>query len=78
MNATDPNGFVVVEFKPFDNQRERAKPYPYEVTSHEAVDYKYENNVLQYLTVKTSFLFRSIKRKTRWAIITRSTFRTKP
>lgn len=55
MNATDPNGFVVVEFKPFDNQRERAKPYPYEVTSHEAVDYKYENNVLQYLTVKTSF-----------------------
>lgn len=55
MNATDPNGFVVVEIKPFDNNRERAKPYPFEVDSKEAVDYTYDNNVLQYLTVKTSF-----------------------
>jgi len=55
VNATDPNAFVVVEFKPFDNNIERAKPYPYEVSSTEAVDYSIENNTLQHLTVKTAF-----------------------
>lgn len=53
MNATDPNGFVVVEFKPFDNTKERAKPYPFEVTAEQAVDYLFDNNVLQYLIVET-------------------------
>lgn len=52
LNATDPNAFVVVEFKPFDNNIERAKPYPYEVSSTVAVDFSTENNVLQHLIVK--------------------------
>lgn len=53
MNATDPNAFVVVEFKPFDYRYERASPYPFEVSSAQCVDYKYENQVLQHLIVKT-------------------------
>lgn len=52
-NATDPNGFVVVEFEAFDYRTERAKPYPFEVSSYEAVDYAYKNQVLQHLIVKT-------------------------
>lgn len=51
----DPNAFVVVEFKPFDYQRERAKPYPFEVFSEDAIHYRYENKVLQHLAVKTKF-----------------------
>lgn len=55
VNATDPNAFVVVEFKPFDNNIERAKPYPYEVSSVAAVDYSMDNNILQHLIVKSEF-----------------------
>lgn len=54
MNATDPNGFVVVEFKDFDYRTQRAAPYPFEVSSSQAVDYIYDNNVLQHLIVKTT------------------------
>lgn len=55
----DPNSFIVIEFQPFDNLRERAQPYPYEVFSPAAVDYRYENNVLQYLTVMNSVTLKS-------------------
>ena len=55
MNADDPNAFCVVEFGDFDNTKERAQSYPFEVTSAQAVDYKYQNNVLQYLIVETEF-----------------------
>ena len=53
INAIDPNLFIVVEFKAFDNRVERASPYPFEVSSSQAVDYSRENNILQYLVVKT-------------------------
>jgi len=52
MNATDPNAFVVVEFAAFDNNKETATPYPFEVSSRDAVDYRYDNNILQYLICK--------------------------
>lgn len=52
MNATDPNGFIVVEFEAFDYRTERAAPYPFEVSSEQAVDYTYKNSILQYLIVK--------------------------
>ena len=55
INATDPNAFIVVEFKPFDHTVERASPYPWEVTSEQAVDFEYQNNVLQHLAVQTHF-----------------------
>lgn len=56
LNATDPNAFVVTEFKPFDNRKERAQPYPFEVYSSQAVDYEYSNNVLQHLITKTEIV----------------------
>ena len=55
LNATDPNAFIVVEFSDFDNNFERASPYPFEVFSKNAVDYRYENNVLQHLIVRAEF-----------------------
>ena len=51
LNDTDPNAFVVIEWKPFE-KTDRAQPYPYEVESEEAWDYEYENNILQWLLVK--------------------------
>jgi hypothetical protein len=47
----DPNAFIVTEFDPFNNRIEKASPYPFIVSSSDAVDYKYKNNVLQYLIV---------------------------
>lgn len=51
LNMVDPNAFIVLEWKPFE-ENERAQPYPYEVKSANAVDYQYENNILQYLVDK--------------------------
>jgi len=51
----DPNSFIVFEWDEFNNKRERANPYPFEVSSHEAVYYQFENNLLQYLVVMNEY-----------------------
>jgi hypothetical protein len=57
LDSTDPNSFIVVEFDgevdPADRST-KAKPYPFEVNSQEAIDYMFSNNILQYLTVLTN------------------------
>lgn len=54
LDSTDPNSFVVIEFKeavdPSD-PNSKAKPYPFEVNSAEAINYCYKNNDLQWLVV---------------------------
>lgn len=52
---SDPNSFVVYEWGDFDSKKERAQPYPFEVSSHEAIYYQFENNILQYLVVLNEF-----------------------
>jgi hypothetical protein len=52
LNFTDPNTFIAVDFDSFDNLYEKARPYPVEYTAEEAIDFKYKNNILQYLIVK--------------------------
>jgi len=52
LNHVDPNSFVVVEWKKFDNNTEHAQPYPFEVSAKEAVYFEYDNNILQTLVVK--------------------------
>lgn len=49
LNFTDPNTFVVTEWKDFDNTRERATPYPFEVDCKSAIMFEFKNNNLQYL-----------------------------
>lgn len=53
LNFVDPNSFVVLEWGAFDNAKERAKPYPYEVYSENAIMFEYKDNVLQYLISQT-------------------------
>lgn len=54
LDCTDPNTFIVTDFegevKPED-ANSVADPYPFEVNAKEAIDFKYKNNILQYLTV---------------------------
>lgn len=51
LNDTDPNSFVVIEWKPFE-ENEYAQPYPFEVKSEEAIYYEYDNNVLEFLVAQ--------------------------
>lgn len=48
----DPNAFIVTEFEPIVDIRIKPKPYPYEVTSSEAVNFTLKNGVLQFLLVE--------------------------
>lgn len=57
MNTTDPNAWVVVEFEPFDNTKQRAAPYPFEVSSANAVDFTLENGVVSSLTAQSKVAF---------------------
>ncbi len=51
----DPNAFVVVEWGEFNPNIERAQPYPFEVSSEEAVYYEFINNILQTLVVRQEY-----------------------
>jgi hypothetical protein len=51
-NYIDPNAWIVTEFDQFDPKKEKAKPYPFLVLSEEAIDYKLNNGIPEYLTVK--------------------------
>ena len=51
-NIYDPNCFTVVEWKDFDGKKERVRPYPFEVTSEMAVDFKYYQSDLEYLACR--------------------------
>jgi len=48
----DPNAFLVIEWEDFDNNNERAQPYPFEVSSKEAIYFEYKQNKLQELVVE--------------------------
>jgi hypothetical protein len=46
---SDPNAFLAIEFDPFDPDKTKAQPKPVEISSEQAIDYSYDNGVLQYL-----------------------------
>lgn len=48
----DPNGFKVIEWDDFDNEKELIQPRPFKVTSEMAVDYVEKNRTLEYLIVR--------------------------
>lgn len=53
LNLTDPNTWVIQEWKDFNNYQEFAEPYPFEASSEMAIDFAFERGQLEYLTVKT-------------------------
>ena len=53
LNCTDPNAWIIQEWKDFDEYKDFADPYPFEASSEMALDFFYERGDLQYLTVLT-------------------------
>lgn len=53
LNATDPNTWIIQEWKDFDNTVTYAEPYPFEASAEMAIDFEFERGMLQYLTVLT-------------------------
>lgn len=55
LDSTDPNSFIVIEasgkYDPKIAGSKKLEPHPFEVNSAEAINYKYKNNVLQWLVV---------------------------
>jgi len=47
----DPNAWIITEFLPTDG-KERAMPYPFEVTSEQAIYYEKINNILQFIVTR--------------------------
>ena len=52
----DPNGFIVIEWDAV-GVNETIKPRPFEVSSHEAINYEYKGAELQWLFVKNAIKF---------------------
>lgn len=52
LNRQDPNAFVVVEFDAFDPVEEVAQPYPFEILSHQAINWKKANNKIEWVIGK--------------------------
>jgi hypothetical protein len=49
LNNLDPNSFIVLTWKDFNNKKEHAQPFPEEYRSINVYDYKYTNFKLDYL-----------------------------
>lgn len=49
LNITDPNAYVMVDFEPFDNAKERARPYPLEVSSRQCINKGVKNNATEWI-----------------------------
>lgn len=57
LNFSDPNSFIVTEFDmpevgAMGELLNKVEPRPFEVSSHEAINYFYKNNILQWLVIK--------------------------
>jgi hypothetical protein len=49
-NYHDPNAWLIVEFEPNDPTR-KAQPYPFVASAKEAIDFKFDNSILDYLII---------------------------
>lgn len=52
LSFTDPNAWIVTEFDSFDSNYEKAKPYPIEFPSDQAVNFSIKNNETEWLIIK--------------------------
>lgn len=67
LDGTDPNTFIVTEFSgefnPDDATAEKPKPYPFEVSASEAVNFEYINNTLTFLIVRNKIKYADVANK---------------
>jgi len=63
LSFTDPNAFIVLEWDAFDGNYEKASPYPYEVSSAQAINFSYRNNKLEFLLDKRPNVYEDLDLK---------------
>jgi hypothetical protein len=69
LNFTDPNAWMVLEWKAFDNRYKSAQPYPFEVPSDCALDFKHDpRGTLLYLIAKAVTVGANDKELTRYTL----------
>ena len=56
LNDTDPNAWIVIESEQTDGTK-RLQPYPFEVSSEEAINFEFDNNILQWLLVRNDIKY---------------------
>lgn len=61
MNLMDPNSFIMVGFDTFDFKKEKAKPYPIEVSSREAINLGRTNNRVDWLIAEFEHQYQTSK-----------------
>lgn len=54
----DPNAFLAVEFEAFNPNIEKAKPFPVEYSSKEAINYEYKNGKLDWLIIENKIRYK--------------------
>lgn len=52
LNGTDPNAWLMTTFDNFDSNKEKASPYPLEISSEEAINFRFKNNECLWLEIK--------------------------
>ena len=53
LNTIDPNSFIAIEWKNFNPAIEFASPYPFERKSKDVLDFYYNNEILEYVVVRS-------------------------
>jgi hypothetical protein len=52
LNRVDPNAYIIVEFEPFDPVTKKARPYPLEISSSQAINWSKSNNKIDWMIAK--------------------------
>lgn len=57
LSFIDPNSFIYTTFDAFDPNTDKPSPYNTEITSAQAINYEYINNMLQWLITKVPHIY---------------------
>lgn len=68
ISFTDPNAFIITEFDPVPigaqgEMTKKVEPRPFEVSSENAINFKYKNNILQWLIVKEGHKYKLVEKE---------------
>ena len=70
LNNIDPNTFIVLEWKDFNADFERARPYPFEVSSKDSLMFEKDGDILTYFVAFASYLDDNETERHRFTIYT--------
>lgn len=62
LSFLDPNAFIHTTFDSFDPAKEKAKPFNVDISSQEAINYEYHNNILQWLISRVEIKYKEGKK----------------